>query len=38
MNKIEFKVENKTQNTEYQAFYNKTSWDLYIQIMECGVF
>ena len=24
MNKIEFKVENKTQNTEYQAFYNKT--------------
>jgi hypothetical protein len=29
MNKIEFKVENKTQNTEYRAFYDKTSWDLY---------
>ena len=28
MNKIEFKVENKTQNTEYQAFYDKTNWDL----------
>lgn len=29
MNKIEFKVENKTQNTEYRAFYDKTTWDLY---------
>jgi len=29
MNKIEFKVENKTQNIEYNAFYDKTTWDLY---------
>ncbi len=29
MNKIEFKVENRTQNVEYNAFYDKTTWDLY---------
>lgn len=29
MNKIEFKVENKTSNSEYRAFYNLTTWELY---------
>ena len=29
MNKIEFKIENKTQSPEYNAFYDKTTWDLY---------